>query len=86
MLRCMRTTLTLDEDVAAIVERLRKTRRQSLKAVINEALREGLKHATTAQRRPPEFRTRTVDLGRCLLGAVDDIAEVLAITETESFR
>jgi hypothetical protein len=82
----MRTTLTLDKDVAAIVERLRRTRRQSLKAVINEALREGLKHTTAAQRRPPEFRTRSVDLGRCLLGTVDDIAEVLAVAESESFR
>jgi hypothetical protein len=72
--------------VAATVERLRRTRRQSLKAVINEALREGLKHMAAAPRKPPEFRTRSVDLGRCLLVAVDDVAEVLAIAEGESFR
>jgi predicted nucleic acid-binding protein len=39
----MRPTLSLDDDVAAAVERLRRTRRQSLKAIVNEALREGLK-------------------------------------------
>lgn len=82
----MRTTLTLDEDVAATVERLRRTRRQSLKAIVNEALREGLRHMATAPRKPPEFRTRAVDLGRCLVGAVDDVAEVLAIADGESFR
>jgi hypothetical protein len=82
----MRTTLTLDDDVAAIVERLRKTKRQSLKSVINEALREGLKHTAAPRPGPRAFRTRVVDLGRCLPGNVDDVAEVLAVAESESFR
>ena len=34
----MRTTLTLDRDVAAVIERLRKTRRQTLKGIVNEAV------------------------------------------------
>ena len=33
----MRTTLTLDDDVAAILERLRKSRDASLKDLVNEA-------------------------------------------------
>jgi hypothetical protein len=82
----MRTTLTLDKDVAATVERLRRTRRQSLKTVINEALREGLKHTAAPPRRPAPFHTRAVDLGRCLPGNVDDVIEVLAIAEGERFR
>jgi Arc/MetJ-type ribon-helix-helix transcriptional regulator len=82
----MRTTLTLDKDVAAIIERLRKTKRQSLKEVINEALREGLKHTAAPRRRQRTFRTDSVDLGRCLQGNVDNVAEVLAVTESESFR
>ena len=32
------------------------------------------------------FRSGSVDLGRCLLGNVDNIAEVLAVAERESFR
>jgi Ribbon-helix-helix protein, copG family len=82
----MRTTLTLDDDVAADVERLRKTRRQSLKQVVNDALREGLKQLTTPPppRRP--FRTKAVDLGECLLGNVDNVAEVLAVAEGEAFK
>ena len=82
----MRTTLTLDKDVATVIERLRKTRRQSLKGVINEALREGLKHITAPRSKRGPFRTDAVDLGRCLLGNVDNVSEVLAVAEGESFR
>ncbi len=82
----MRTTITLDDDVAAAVERLRKTKNQSLKDVINDALREGLKHASSPPGKRPVPSTRSVDLGRCLLDGIDDIAEVLAVAESESFK
>lgn len=38
----MRTTLTLDDDVAAMLEQVRKKQKISLKAAINTALRQGL--------------------------------------------
>ena len=38
----MRTTLSLDDDVAALLERVRKAKDASLKEVVNAALREGL--------------------------------------------
>jgi hypothetical protein len=82
----MRTTLTLDKDVAAMVERLRKSRRQSMKTLINEALREGLKSMVAPGRRGAAFKTAPADLGRCLVGNLDDVAEVIAATESESFR
>ena len=82
----MRTTLTLDRDVAAVIERLRKTRNESLKDVVNEALREGLKHMAAPQRKQRAFRTKSVDLGRCMLPGLDNVAEVLAVAESESFR
>lgn len=82
----MRTTLTLDDDVAVLVERLRKARGDSLKTVVNAALREGLRHMATPPRRRTPFRTRAVDLGRCLAGSVDNVAETLAVAEGESFR
>lgn len=82
----MRTTLTLDKDVAAVIERLRRTRRQSMKDLVNEALREGLRHIEAPRSERGPFRTATIDLGRCLVGNVDDIAEVLAVTEAEPFR
>ena len=82
----MRTTLTLDKDVAAMVERLRKSRRQSMKTLINEALREGLKSMVAPGRCRAAFETTPADLGRCLVGNLDDVAEVIAATESESFR
>ena len=86
MLWRMRTTLTLDKDVAAAIKRLRRTRRQSMKDLVNEALREGLKHIAAPRQKRGPFRTGSVDLGRCLLGTVDNVAEVLAVADSESFR
>lgn len=82
----MRTTLTLDDDVAAIIERLRRDRDANLRDIVNEALREGLKHMTAPRQKPTRFRTRTADLGRCLLANVDNVADALAIAEGDAFR
>ena len=81
----MRTTLTIDDDVAASLERLRKARKGSLKGLINEALRHGIKEMSARPKRREPFRTRTVDLGEVLV-PVDDISEALAIAEGESFK
>jgi Arc/MetJ family transcription regulator len=43
MLWCMRTTLTIDDDVAAAFNRLRRADDKSLKELVNEALRRGIK-------------------------------------------
>jgi len=69
-----------------MVERLRKARRQSLKALVNDALREGLKSLATRSAVRAHFETESVDLGRCLVRDVDDIAEAIARAESESFR
>ncbi len=82
----MRTTLTLDDDVAKLLNSVRDSRKASLKAVVNEALRQGLRQITDPPRRPKMYRTRPVSLGRCLVGSIDDVAEVLALTEGETFR
>lgn len=82
----MRTTLTLDDDVAAALERLRRTRGVGLKALVNEALREGLKQMRTRRARRERFRTHVADLGRLRIGSVDNIGEALAIAEGESFK
>ena len=82
----MRTTLTLDDDVAVLLERVRKQRGLGLKAAVNEGLREGLRRlaAPPAQREP--FRTGVADLGRSLVGDLDDVAEVLDATEGDTPR
>jgi hypothetical protein len=81
--RCMRTTLTLDPDVARSLERIRKQRGVSLKQAVNEALRKGLETGRRAPARRKRFVTRTVDHGRPLLGSFDDIAAVLAHLEED---
>ncbi|MGD9262702.1 MAG: CopG family transcriptional regulator [Desulfobacterales bacterium] len=82
----MRTTLTIDDDVAAALERIRKTRKLSFKALVNDALRQGLKEMSRPPRKIKPYKTKPVSLGRCLVGSLDDISEALAIAEGENFR
>lgn len=82
----MRTTLTLDDDVAAAIERLRRARDQSLKTVVNDVLRAGLHRLDVPPQARRPIRTATVDLGRCLIGNIDNVADVLAVVESEAFR
>ena len=83
----MRTTITLEDDVAALVKKAMKARRASLKVVVNDALRAGLAPPTSqVSEAAAPFRTRSFDAGRCLLGSLDSVGEVLAILEGEQFK
>jgi hypothetical protein len=82
----MRTTLSLDEDVAVLLEKVRKAKGLSFKEAVNEALRAGLSQLTAPGPRARNFRTDTVDLGRCLIGSLDDVAETLPTAEGEAFQ
>lgn len=82
----MRTTLTIDDDIAAVLERLRKRRDVSLKGLVNEVLREGLRHIDAPPKRRAAFRTRVVALGRCRIATIDNVADALSIAEGERFR
>lgn len=82
----MRTTLTLDDDVAALLEQMRERRKAPLKQIVNEALREGLTRLEAPQPRSRKPPTTPASLGRCFLPSIDDVAEVLAIAEGEAFR
>jgi hypothetical protein len=82
----VRTTLTLEDDVAALLSRVQKTQKLGLKDAINHGLRNGLKQMLAATGRRKPFKTKSVDLGRCLVGNIDDVAEALATAEGENFR
>ena len=56
----MRTTLTLDPDVEALVRRLMAERHLTFKAAVNEAIRAGLRPGTPRQ---GPGRTRTFAMG-----------------------
>ncbi len=55
----MRTTLSLDDDVAAAAQRIREERHIGLSAAVNELIRAGL----AAPARRTAFRQRTANLG-----------------------
>jgi hypothetical protein len=68
----MRTTLTLADDVAAAVERLRRERSIGVSEAVNELVRAGL----AAQEKPrAPFRQTAHDLGRGI--DFDNIADTL---------
>ncbi|MBI1787481.1 MAG: DUF2191 domain-containing protein [Acidobacteria bacterium] len=83
----MRTTLTLDDDVAVLLERIREKRKAAWKEVVNDALRRGLKDMNAPPRRARKpFHTKPLNLGRCYLDNLDNIGEVLAFAEGEDHR
>lgn len=82
----MRTTLTLDEDVAALLERVRKVRKARLKDTVNEALRQGLRQMAAPPKRRRPYCTPSTDLGPSLIGSLDNIGQVLEIAESPGHR
>jgi hypothetical protein len=82
----MRTTLTLDDDVASVLERLRKSRGASLKQLVNEALRRGLKDMTGRTKQRATVRTRSATLGRLRISGIDNVTEALTAAESESYK
>ena len=82
----MRTTLTLDADVVALLRQVQQAGGHSFEAVVNDALRQGLRQMVAPLGPPVRYRTPAVDLGRCLLSSLDNVAEVLAVAEDEPTR
>ena len=80
----MRTTLTLDDDVAVKLKAAAKGR--SFKAAVNDALRAGL--VALEKKVPPRqpYRTCGFNLGPSLVGSLDNIEEVLSRVEGEHHR
>ncbi len=76
----MRTTVTLDDDVTAAVDRLRRERSIGVSEAVNELVRAGL----AAGRSPARFRQTSARLG--LRIDVANVAEALEILEGSSAR
>lgn len=76
----MRTTVTLADDVAAAVEKLRRERSIGLSEAVNDLVRAGL-----IERRPtPRFRQRSHDLGRGI--DFSNVAETLETLDGPTAR
>jgi hypothetical protein len=81
----MRTTLTIEDDVAVQLERLRRKGDASLKDLVNDALRRGLQTMDSPPAQNKKFRTRAFDLGNPTIN-LDNVAEALAYAEGEAFK
>ena len=73
----MRTTVTLDADVVAALQRAARERGTSFKVVLNDAVRRGLSAAGSTRRR---YRTPSRDMG---LRAGFDIDKALALVAVD---
>ena len=76
----MRTTVTLDDDVAAAVQQLRRERGVGVSEALNGLARAGL----TVKRAPQAFRQRSVRIG--LKVDVTNVAEALDLLEGPGAR
>lgn len=76
----MRTTVTLDDDVAVAVERLRRERGLGTSAAVNVLARQGL---SGVDRRGGTFRQHVSSLGTSRI-PLDDIGAALEVLEGEA--
>jgi metal-responsive CopG/Arc/MetJ family transcriptional regulator len=76
----MRTTVSLDDDVAATVDRLRREQGMGLSEVVNQLARAGM----IAKPETAPFRQRTSRLG--LRIDVSDVAEAIELLEGPTSR
>ena len=80
----MRTTVTLDDDVAAAVARLRAERQIGLSVALNELARAGMVPAAAAGQGSPRFVQQTWSMGPSM--DLRDVAEVLELAEGPEHR
>ena len=77
----MRTTLTLDDDVAAKLKAESRRAERPFREIVNEALRRGLAQRRPAASRKP-FKVKTRDLGDLRPSlSLDNIAELIEQVE-----
>jgi hypothetical protein len=82
----MRTTLTLDDDVAAKLKAESRRAGIPFRDVVNETLRRGLAHRRTTPARQA-FKVRTRDLGCLQPGlSLDSVADVIEQVEDPMHR
>lgn len=81
----MRTTLTLEPDVAIELERRRRERGTSLKQEVNSLIRAGLVREEETEQPKERFTVRPLNVGKPLIDNFDDIQGILDKYE-EPFR
>lgn len=78
----MRTTVTLDPDVDALIRERMRDRGLSFKQALNEAVREGL----LREAEPEPFETPTFDLGEARVSVVHALELAARLEDDELLR
>ncbi|TLF79168.1 DUF2191 domain-containing protein [Nocardia cyriacigeorgica] len=81
----MRTTVTLDDDLALRLERWRIQRGSTFKDVLNEVIRRGLDALDAPAPQRADIDIRPLPLGRRVVD-IDNVSEALAIADGEDFH
>ena len=82
----MRTTITLDDDVALMLEKLQKEEQKPFKQVVNEVLRKGLVERKPEITQKAQYSTPELHAGQCKYPDLDNVAEILAVAEREDYH
>ncbi|HLK02550.1 MAG TPA: hypothetical protein VKU39_21940 [Streptosporangiaceae bacterium] len=82
----MRTTITLDDDLAIRLEQYRARFGETFKQALNHVLRIGLVQLEQPAAEPEARRTEPLRLGRRVGGSIDNIGEALAVAEGDDYR
>ena len=86
MLDAMRTTLTLEADVARRLEKLQQERGDSFKSVVNDVLRRGFDALENGAVPRKRYRLKAHRSGRCNLPNLDSAHDALVFGEGEAYR
>ena len=82
-MKAVRTTLTLDPEVASLLEKLLRSKKLSAKELINRALKWGLLEMDRP-RAPVQITTEPWDAGRVLVPDLTNVGEMLALLDEKS--
>jgi hypothetical protein len=81
----VRTTLTLDDDVASLLQKEIRRTGQPLKTTVNHLLRSGLQQAATPVK-PPKFRVRAKRIGLPKEWTSGSVSELIEMLEGPGYR
>jgi hypothetical protein len=80
----MRTTVTLDKDVENLLRLAMRERGESFKAVLNNAVREGLRGASS--RKTTVYRPMVFDMGKPLVELTKALSLAQELEDQETMR
>ena len=81
----MRTTITLEDDVAAMLDDLQKKEKKPFKQIVNELLRIGMVQKNSMEEDKKRYSTPELNAGKCKYPDLDNIGEILAVSEREDY-